>query len=171
MKKNDFQRNRPNVEAQIILDSIRKLVRGLRQSSLETERRRGLSSAQLFVLNTLSLSPEPLSVNELAARTLTHQSSVSVVASKLVARGFVRKRRSASDSRRADLVITDSGRRALGKNPEPVQERLITAIQGLPPATRRGLAAGFEKLLEASGFDREKATLFFEDKENHECKG
>lgn len=168
MKKNDFQRNRANAQTLIILDSIRKLVRGLRQSSLETERRWGLSSAQLFVLNTLSFSTEPLSVNELAARTMTHQSSVSVVASKLVARGFVQKRRSASDSRRADLVITEAGRRALGKNPEPVQGRLIAAIQGLPRGTRRELAAGFEKLLEASGFDREKAALFFEDKENHE---
>lgn len=164
MKKQDRKRNDSGAEAQFILDSIRKLVRGLRESSLESERRLGLSSAQLFVLNTLAHSDAPLSVNELAARTLTHQSSVSVVVTKLVKRGFVRKQRSVLDSRRAELAISEMGRRAIGKNPEPVQERLIAAIRGLPPRTRAGLATGFESLLKASKFDREPAGLFFEDK-------
>jgi DNA-binding MarR family transcriptional regulator len=164
MKKMTRGKNqRADTEAQFILDSIRRLVRGLRQSSLESERRHGLSSAQLYVLNTLSTSEHPLSVNELADRTMTHQSSVSVVATKLVARGFVRKQRAAADSRRVELMITEAGRRALGKNPEPIQDRLIEAIQGLSPSTRLQLAKGFEKLLEASGLDQEQASLFFEE--------
>ena len=169
MKKNDPKKSSHGQdEAQIILDSIRKLVRGLRQSSLETERRHGLSSAQLYVLNTLAASTNPLSVNELARRTMTHQSSVSVVASKLGARGLVRKQRSSADSRRAELMITEAGRRALGKNPEPIQDRLIGAINSLSAKTRKQLASGFEELLTTSGLYQEKASLFFEDTETHE---
>lgn len=162
MKENGTGKPRSG-DAQDILDSIRRLVRGLRHSSIEAERRHGLSSAQLFVLSTLADSGTPLSVNDLAARTLTHQSSVSVVASKLFARGLIRKRRATADSRRVELVLTERGKRALGKDPEPLQGRLIEAIEGLDPVLRHRLARGFREILAASGLDREKAALFFED--------
>src|ERR671938_1731164 len=68
------------------LDAIRRLVRGLRLAARASEREAGLSAAQLFVLQQLAESPAE-SINELAARTLTHQSSVSVVVRRLVERG------------------------------------------------------------------------------------
>jgi DNA-binding MarR family transcriptional regulator len=68
---------------QRVLDSIRQIVRLLREGSRDSEERVGLSAAQLFVLQKLD-PDEPLSLNELSARTLTHQSSVSVVVSRLV---------------------------------------------------------------------------------------
>jgi DNA-binding MarR family transcriptional regulator len=163
MKKKD-EPNSVERDTRTILDATRKLVRGLRHSSLEAERRHGLSSAQLFVLSTLAESKTALSVNELAVRTLTHQSSVSVVASKLVERGFAQKRRAEADSRRVEVLITAAGKKTLGKNPEPVQTRLIDAIRELRPATRAALAHGFHALLVASGLDREEAALFFEEK-------
>ncbi len=154
-----------------IIDAIRKIVRSLRHSSLQAERRHGLSSAQLYILDHLSRSPTPLSVNELAERTLTHQSSVSVVVSKLAARGYLKKSRAKDDFRRVELAITDSGQRALGRNPTPIQDRLVAAIRNLNPTTRRQLAKGFSQLITASGLGPEKATLFFEDKDNHDRQG
>lgn len=68
-------------DLQTILDGIRSLVNRLRESSREAERRIGLTAAQLFVLQLLRASDD-LSVNDLAARTYTHQSSVSVVVSR-----------------------------------------------------------------------------------------
>ena len=62
---------------QNILDSIRRIVHGLRVSSKIAEKELGISGAQLFILQKLSQSNR-LSINELAERTLTHQSSVSV---------------------------------------------------------------------------------------------
>src|SRR4051812_49679467 len=67
-----------------VLDAIRRVVRTLREASRHSDRVVGVSAAQLFVLQRLA-GTRGLSVNELAARTLTHQSSVSVVVSKLAA--------------------------------------------------------------------------------------
>jgi DNA-binding MarR family transcriptional regulator len=60
-----------------VLDAVRRIVQALRESSRQAERQVGLSGAQLFVLQKLAESPAS-SVNELAARTHTHQSSVSL---------------------------------------------------------------------------------------------
>ena len=68
--------------AREVLDAIRRIVQALRESSRAAEKGVGLSSAQLFVLQTLQETPG-LSLNELAERTRTHQSSVSVVVTKL----------------------------------------------------------------------------------------
>ena len=55
-----------------VLDSIRRIVQLLRESSREAGKH-GLSGAQLFVLRTLAESPG-LSLNKLEERTRTHKS-------------------------------------------------------------------------------------------------
>src|SRR5881296_2175368 len=65
-------------DSQRILDSIRRLVRLLRLADRAAQNELGLSGAQLFVLQELGKTPS-LSLNELAERTRTDQSSVSVV--------------------------------------------------------------------------------------------
>jgi DNA-binding MarR family transcriptional regulator len=75
-------------EVQAVLDGIRRIVHSLHASSRAAERRIGLSAAQLFVLRRLA-ETDGLSINELAEKTFTHQSSVSVVASRLEARRLV----------------------------------------------------------------------------------
>src|SRR5213595_876038 len=63
-----------------VLDAVRRIVRWLRVSSRAAERDVGLSAAQLFVLSRLN-DEAAMSLNDLAQRTLTHQSSASVVVS------------------------------------------------------------------------------------------
>src|SRR3954449_11206732 len=76
-----------------VMDAIRRIVRVLRVSSRAAEKQGGLSGAQLFVLHKLADAPA-LSLNELADRTRTHQSSVSVVVQRLVDRELVARARS-----------------------------------------------------------------------------
>jgi hypothetical protein len=66
-----------------VIDSIRVLVKALRDSGRDAEQKLGITSAQLYVLQ--ALRDRPASINELAARTYTHQSSVSMVVARLVA--------------------------------------------------------------------------------------
>src|SRR4051812_34367130 len=121
-----------------ILDAIRRIVRVLRESSALAERTVGLTGAQLFVLQNLS-AEGALSVNELAARTLTHQSSVSVVVKRLVERRLVTKQTSPDDGRRVLLSVTPKGRKLLARAPEAAQERLIAGVEALPSYERRTL--------------------------------
>src|SRR5450432_2546863 len=83
------ERPEPPREVREVLNALRRIVRSLRVSSRTAEQRVGLSGAQLFVLQCLARQ-SPCSVSELAARTATDQSSVSVVVSRLVALGHVR---------------------------------------------------------------------------------
>lgn len=123
-------------EIRSALDAFRRIVQALRVSSREAERRVGLSGAQLFALQQLSTMPGA-SVNDLAARTFTHQSSVSVVVAKLVERRLVAKVAASDDRRRVRLALTEAGRAVARRSPEPAQERLIAGIAALPAAHRR----------------------------------
>jgi DNA-binding MarR family transcriptional regulator len=114
-------------DRKIILDSIRVIFQAVRLSSKSTELSLGLSAAQLFVLQKLE-EKEGLSINELARGTLTHQSSVSVVVSKLVASGLVCRSVSKRDRRRIELTLTEKGREVLSGAPEALQTRLIKAL-------------------------------------------
>ena len=109
------QRGQRDVQA--VLDGVRRIVHTLRESSRRAEKTVGVSGAQLFVLQRLG-EATTLSVNELAARTHTHQSSVSTVAARLVEGGFVRRTRSGADARSVELSLTAKGRRLAKVLPE-----------------------------------------------------
>lgn len=149
-------------EIRDILDSIRRIVRLLRVSSREAEREVGLSGAQLFVLRTLS-EHKFLSVNDLADRTHTHQSSVSVVVQALVDKGLITRSRAADDGRRLELSLAAPAKALVRKAPDAAQGKLIDAITGLAPAARKQLSSSLTKLVEEAGLGTDDAPMIFED--------
>jgi MarR family transcriptional regulator, lower aerobic nicotinate degradation pathway regulator len=145
-----------------VLNSLRHIVRALRVSSRDAEQRVGISGAQLFVLQCLQRQ-SPCSVNELAVATATDQSSVSVVVSRLVRAGYVKRVASALDRRRAELTITVSGRRLLAAAPEAAQERLLTALGKLQQRELAQLARLLGKVVDHAVLAPASPSLFFED--------
>jgi DNA-binding MarR family transcriptional regulator len=123
-------------EVRAALDALRRIVQALRGDS---RRRGGLTGAQLFALQRIAEHPQS-SVNDIAALTYTHQSSVSVVIQRLVRRRLVARVVSRDDRRRQCLALTGAGRRVLRRAPIAVQDRLIAALRALPAAERRILA-------------------------------
>src|SRR3954471_3978220 len=113
-------------EMTTVMDSLRAVVRALRISTRAVEKEIGISGAQLFVLQQLEEAPVR-SVNELAERTSTHQSSVSTVVSRLVERGLVRRAPSPEDGRRMEISITDRGRQLVDAAPLTAQVRMQEA--------------------------------------------
>ena len=145
-----------------VLDSLRRIVQLLRESSRRAEKYAGVSGAQLFVLEKLAESPG-LSLNELAGRTHTHQSSVSTVVTRLVEGGFVRRSQAAADGRRVELTLTPRGRRLIARAPGAAQERLIRSIEQLPHASRQRLAATLGEVVQRMDGRRRRATMFFDE--------
>jgi DNA-binding MarR family transcriptional regulator len=143
------------------MDSFRRIVRWLRVSSRASEREVGLSAAQLFVLTRLQ-NESALSLNELAERTLTHQSSASVVVSRLVDRGLVQRVRSQEDARRIELTLTPAGRRLLGKAPHAAQDQLLEAMDRMSSRDVQQLAVLLQQLIEQAGI-LEPADMLFSD--------
>lgn len=149
-------------EAQRVMDALRRIVRSLRQSARTADERLGISTAQLFVLHEVGRG-EPLSINDLAARTLTDQSSVSVVVSRLVDRGLVKRGPSTRDARRMEVVLTAPGRALLRRAPEITQTRIIAGLERMPRRDRAALARLLTGLVDEMESASEVAPMFFED--------
>jgi len=135
----------------VILDSLRSLVRELRLASREAEQRVGVHGAQLHALRQLTDSPAT-SLTELAERTRTDISSVSVVVSRLVEQGLVARKSSDDDRRRLSLGLTARGRALIRRAPETGTSRLLRAASHLSDRELHGLATGLSKLV--AGLDR-----------------
>ena len=150
-----------------VMNSLRALVRALRISTRAVEKEIGISGAQLFVLQQLLEAPAR-SVNDLAERTSTHQSSVSTVVSRLVERGFVRREPSADDGRRMEISITDRGRRLVETAPLTAQIRMQQAMRRLTADHVRVVGEGLEALVRESGFAGDPIPMFFEEDGNAE---
>jgi MarR family transcriptional regulator, lower aerobic nicotinate degradation pathway regulator len=145
-----------------VLDALRRVVRELRLSAREAERGAGITGAQLFVLQTLAQRPAS-SLNDLALRTLTDQSSVSVLVGRLVERKLVTRRASRGDARRVELRATPAGRRMLARCPEPTQARLLLALGRMSNAELESLRGGLGALVREMGIENEEPRMFFEE--------
>ena len=150
-------------QSQRILDSIRRIVQAIRLASRRAESRFGLSGAQLFVLQALK-DGSSLTINALAERTYTHQSSVSTVVTNLEEAGLISRTRSRADLRHIEVRITPKGKKILKLRIELGQSRLVAGIAKLPNRERAILAALLERLVKESGFSDLPARMFFEER-------
>lgn len=138
-------------DVNVILDALRSIVRELRLASREAEQRVGIHGAQLHALRQLADNPAT-SLTELADRTHTDISSVSVVVSRLVEQGLVARKSADDDRRRLSIGLTSRGRAVLRRAPETGTSRLLQAAEHLSDREVHGLAASLTKLVD--GLDR-----------------
>ena len=149
-------------EVAVVVDSLRRIVRALHRSHRLAEQEWQLSAAQLLVLQRLA-EEETLSVNQLADRTFTHQSTVSVVVTRLVGRGLVRRNRATEDARRAELALTPTGRVLLERAMSSALMKLFDALDDMPASRLRVIGGCLAGVVDALGVSEEPAGMFFED--------
>ncbi|MBO9665467.1 MAG: MarR family transcriptional regulator [Bdellovibrio sp.] len=128
------------------MECLRHIYKALRDSSSQSEKDLGLSAAQILVLKNLK-TEQGLSINDLAQRTLTHQSSVSVVVKKLEEQGLVRRAASAVDSRKVIVSLTDRGFEKLNTLPRATADLLVETLQDMPPEKTATLATLMSEFL------------------------
>lgn len=156
-------------DSQAVMDCLRQIVHALETGSRAAQRKLGLSGAQLFILETLAVS-SVMSVNELASKSRTHQSSVSVVVSRLVQAKLVRGMRSASDARRVELTVTSLGRRLLKTDLVTPQRRLSASLNRLSPERLAQLRVLLEEVVSLSEMDSGIPPMFFEEVERRSAQ-
>ena len=152
--------------SQFILDSFRKVFRALRLNSVKIEKELGVSSAQFFVLQKLRPG-EWITINQIAARTSTDQSSVSVVVKKLIEEKLLLKKSNPEDKRSVLVSLSLIGLKFSGSTKSLVQNQLLQGVQSLSVSERTQLAGLLEKLLKGSNLDQEEAALFYEKAKRH----
>ncbi len=156
------RRDSPNrAEIKDALDCLRRIVSALQQSHRAAEQQWGVSAAQLLVLQQLRDS-EALSINDLAERTFTHQSTVSVVVTRLVARRLVERQRSSTDARRTEIRLTTAGRRLLSEAMTLAHTRIVNALRQMSKRHVRALSRSLSMVVRELGTSRERAGMFFE---------
>ena len=126
------------------------------------ERATGVSSAQLFALREIARRPGK-SLSQLAAATVTTQSSVSEVVTRLIHHGLVIRKVADDDHRRTELVATRLGQASLARAPETAQEKLLTGFRSLPKSKQQEIAAGLEAWIGAAQLEDSAPTMFFEN--------
>lgn len=142
-----------------VVDALRSIVQSLRISGRVAEQQVGISSAQLYILEELAERPAQ-SINELAERTFTHQSSVSMVVSRLADSHLVSRASAPGDARRLSISLTPAGRALLRRAPDTAQARLVEGLRALDRVQLRGLADYLsvldEILVESAAEDRNR---------------
>jgi DNA-binding MarR family transcriptional regulator len=146
------------------MNAVRSIVRAQRINTRAVELKMGISLAQLFVLQQLAERSAD-SLNELAERTATHQSSVSVVVRRLVERGLVSRTASANDRRRIEIAVTPSGRELLSGAPVTVSMELVAALRRMSRADREVLADLLERWLREARIDFTTPPMLGEDED------
>jgi DNA-binding MarR family transcriptional regulator len=143
-----------------VFDALRWIVRELRLAQAPAGPGPALSAAQLFVLHALK-EHGALSVGELADRTATDPSSVSVVVRKLHAKRLVGKQPAPEDRRRWMVTLTAAGARIVDKAPIPVQQVLMERMAHLAPGQLHRLAGLLERV--APPREGEHPPMFFQE--------
>lgn len=152
----------PDTEPAVVaMDSIRRIVRALRSSHVDSHATAGVSMAQLFVLREVAKAGV-LTIGELAERTATAQSSVSAVVARLASHGLIVRGIAAADRRRAAITLSERGRAALASAPETIQELLIAAFRRMPAERQRDIASGLAEWVLDAGLAQLAPTMFFE---------
>lgn len=149
-------------DAHSVLNSFRCLVKSLRLADRAGLKEYGLGASQLYVLHELKRDA-PLSINDLAARMATDQSTVSVVVAKLIEKGFVARERSETDARRLDLTLTAKGHLTARKLPPPIQQRIIDGVQRLPRGRAKALAESLREICDVLGIGNERPPMLMDD--------
>ncbi len=144
------------------IDAFRRILRALRLSAREVQSASGLTAAQLFVLSALA-DGVPLSLNELAERTMTDRSSVSAVVDRLGERGLLVRRQSQRDRRRAEVALTARGRAIVRRAPPAPTSLLIGGLEAMPALRLRQLSTALTTLIAEMGVADGAATMLFED--------
>ena len=147
-----------------VVDAIRAIIQSLRISGRAIEQELGISSAQLYVLQALDEQPAQ-SINDLAYNTFTHQSSASMVVSRLVDKALVRRLPSQGDGRRASISLTAAGRSVVRRAPFTAQSRLMEGLRTFRRSELRALGDYLETVAELVNDQRA------DDQERDESRG
>lgn len=151
---------RPDPGIPAIVNGLRRIVRALELFSRETHRDFGLTAPQLWALKALE-ARGPLTIGELAAHLHVHQSSVSILLTRLEERGLVRRVRQKNDRRYVRVELTERAADLCRSAPDPAQGRLVHGLSRMPPARLRRIRQTIDDLTRAMEAEDVEATFFF----------
>jgi DNA-binding MarR family transcriptional regulator len=142
------------------LDNLRRIVHLLYGHSRRMERLAELTSAQAWLITTLSRM-ETTRVSDLARAMHLNLPAVVRIVGRLEARGLVVRIRSSNDHGIIKVALTHVGMKLAGIIPAIPQELLLKGLSELPPDRLRAVSEVLESLVRILGADELTPRLFF----------
>ena len=138
------------------------MISALSRSARRVEQRTGITNAQLFLLREV-VAQDDLTINELAGRAMTGQSTVSGVVSRLEQQKLVSRGREREDGRVVTVSATAAGRRLLQRAPEPATSKLLDVLCAMPERDLNTVVRAMALLNDGLGLEAGPATaMLFE---------
>lgn len=135
------------------LIAIRRIFRATELYGRELARAAGLTAVQIRVLQIVEETGHATS-KEISRRMGVAQATMTALVDRLAAKGMVERRRSESDRRQTNIFITEEGRAAVKKAPDPLQQRYVKQFEALEDWEQAMIVAALERV--ASMLDAEE---------------
>ncbi|MFC4351711.1 MarR family winged helix-turn-helix transcriptional regulator [Fodinicurvata halophila] len=135
------------------LIAIRRIFRATELYGRELARAAGLTAVQIRVLQIVEETGHATS-KEISRRMGVAQATMTALVDRLAAKGMVERRRSESDRRQTNIFITEEGRAAVRKAPDPLQQRYVKQFEALEDWEQAMIVASLERV--ASMLDAEE---------------
>ena len=116
--------------SQMVLLSLRQIIRAMDLRSRQLEKSVGLTVPQLIVLKEVA-EAEELPIGLIAKHVSLSQATVTTIVDRLEQRGAITRHRAESDRRKVYVRLTTIGRELIEKSPTILQEEFLNAFEGL----------------------------------------
>lgn len=136
-----------------VLRSLRRIIRQVSAHSRSLSSVSGVTVPQMLCMRAIAEVGAQDPSAEVTSRAVSQSvqlspSTVSGVMERLVQAGLVLRERSTRDRRRVHLSLTPAGEATLAAAPNPLQERFLSRLQGLPKEEQERLLEALERVVQ-----------------------
>jgi DNA-binding MarR family transcriptional regulator len=137
------------------LIALRRILRATEMFGRELARSSGLTAAQFRVLQVVGETGQT-TAKAISTRMRVSQATITTLIDKLVSRGMVVRKKSLTDRRQTDIIITGTGRLTIGETPDPLQQRYVRRFADMEDWEQAMVLAALERvatMLDAEDLD------------------
>ncbi len=137
------------------LIAIRRMLRATELHGRKLAQAAGLTPVQIRVLQIVAESGHA-TARDISRRMGVSPATMTVLVDKLVAKGMVERKQSATDRRQTDIVITDRGATAVADAPDPLQQAYVRQFESMEDWEQAMVVSVLERvadMLDPSGLD------------------
>lgn len=130
----------------IILCSLRRIIRGVDIYSRQLNTKLGLTAPQLLCLREV-VAADNITLSNLKKEVDLSASTVTGIIDRLESKGFVERQRSKTDRRKVFVCPTLRGIEILGTSPSLLQDNFAKSLQSLDDDEQKQIAESLERIV------------------------
>lgn len=129
----------------VVLKSIRKIIRAIDLNSKKILRKHDLTGPQLLILKDLSDNGS-CPVGSLAKRVSLSHATVTEIIDRLEKKGHVKRVKSEEDKRKVFVILEEKAANVLQQNPTLIQEKFMEEFTKLPDWEQSQILSNFQRV-------------------------